>query len=161
MRNPLLITATAIALTTAVIANEELTLENVRAMSDDELYALAETLSAEDETRLYQQARNEFPKNALGLQSALNKLAKRRDELDACENSIESGEPSTVRALNEIEPGRYLSILRIVSIPSNDVMDMTPAERKDEAREAGRETNRVLRDFRECKRKYRKLFEGG
>ena len=69
MRTPTLIVA-MIAMMAAPAFAEDLTLEDVRAMSDDELYALAETLSSEDEARLYQQARKEFPSKALGLQAA-------------------------------------------------------------------------------------------
>jgi len=37
-------------------------------------------------------------------------------------------------------------------------MDMTTDERVTDAKAVGRETNSVLRDFRDCKRKYRKRF---
>ena len=157
MRNPILIAAMIAAFAAPAFA-DDLTLKDVRAMSDDELYALADTLSSEDETRLYQQARKEFPENGLGLQSALNKLSKRQDELTACQAAVASGEASDLRALNEIEPGRYFSILRIVSVPTAEVLDMTSDERRAEARRAGTQTNKILRDLRECRREYRKKF---
>ena len=160
MKKPILIAAMIAAFAAPAFAND-LTLEDVRAMSDDELYALAETLSAEDETRLYQQARKEFPEGALGLQSSLNKLGKRELELEACQNALESGTASKVRVLSQVEPGRYLSLLRIIAEPSKKALDMTTDERAAESRRATRETNRILRDFRECKRKYRKRFGDG
>jgi len=160
MRNPILIAAAIATFAAPALANE-ITLEDVRAMSDDELYVLAETLSAEDETRLYQEARKEFPDRALGLQSSLNKLEKSKQEFVACETALETDKVSKVRALSEFEPGTYFSLLRITSIPNDDVMDMTVAERRSKATEVGRETNRILRDFRDCKRKYRKHFGDG
>ena len=160
MRKPILIAAMIAAFAAPAFA-DDLTLEDVRAMSDDELYALAETLSSEDEARLYQQARKEFPEGALGLQSSLNKLGKRELELEACQNALESGTASKVRVLSQVEPGRYLSLLRIIAEPSNKALDMTIDERAAESRRATRETNRILRDFRECKRKYRKRFGDG
>lgn len=155
MRKPILIAA-AIAFFAAPAFADEITLEDVRAMSDDELYALAETLSAKDETRLYQQARKEFPEGALGLQSVRDELERRKHELEVCENAVEDGEPSDLRAMNEREPGRYFDLLRIVASPSDDVMDMTSDERTTASKEATRKTNRVLRSLRKCKRTYRK-----
>ena len=156
-----ILTAAIFAFMTVPSFAKDLTLEEVRAMSDDELYALAGTISSEDETRLYQQARKEFPEGALGLQSSLNKLRKRELELEACQNALESGTASKVRVLSQIEPGRYVSLLRIIAEPSKKALDMTIDERAAESRRATRETNRVLRDFRECKRKYRKRFGDG
>ena len=66
MKTPILIAAVFAAFAAPAFA-DDLTLEDVRAMSDDDLYALAETLSSEDEARLYQQARKQFPAGALGL----------------------------------------------------------------------------------------------
>ena len=160
MKKPILIAAMIAAFAVPAFAGE-LTLEDVRAMSDDELYALAETISSEDETRLYQQARKEFPSKALGLQAARNEYARTAAELDACKVALESGKPFKLRALQELEPGRYLSLLRIVAKPSSEVMDMTTEERVSDAKTVGRETNRILRDFRDCKRKYRKRFGDG
>jgi len=160
MKNSILIAAVISAFAVPALA-DDLTLEDVRAMSDDELYALADTLSSTDEEELYKQARSEFPDAALGLQSALNKLAKSERELGACQTAIENNERSDVRALNELEPGTYFSLLRIVSVPGADVMDMTVDERRSRATKIGRQTNRTLRDFRECKREYRKLFGDG
>lgn len=157
MRTPIL-TATIFAIMTVSASAKELTLEDVRAMSDDELYSLADTLSSEDETRLYQRARKEFPEGALGLQATLNELGKTRSELENCHSAVEIGEPSELRALNETESGRYLSVLRVVAMPSDEVIDLTVEERHFRSKEAGRETNRVLRDLRECKRSYRKKF---
>jgi len=157
MKAPMLIVATIAVLSTPAIA-EELTLEDVRAMSDQELYVLAETLSAEDETRLYQQARKVFPEGALGLQSVRDRLEKREEELEVCERAIETGEPSDLRALNEREPGRYFDLLRIVANPTENVMDMTVDERTAAAKDVGSKTNRLLRDLRQCKREYRKKF---
>jgi len=157
MRKQILIAAMIAAFAAPAFA-DELTLEDVRAMSDDELYALADTLSSEDETRLYQQARKEFPKGALGLQATLDELEKNRAELESCRMAVETNEPSNLRALNELEPGRYLSLLRVVALPSGQVLDLTVEERHSQSKEAGRETNRVLRDLRECKRSYRKTF---
>ena len=158
MKLPILIAAVIATLAFPAFA-DDLTLEDVRAMSDDDLYALAETLSSEDEARLYQQARKEFPKGALALQSALGKLEKREGELRSCENAIDRGEESELRALNEREPGRYFELLRIISIPTADVLDMTPEERTMEAREVGSLTNKTVRKIRECMRQYRKKFE--
>lgn len=160
MRNPILMAAMIAAFSAPAFA-DDLTLEDVRAMSDDELYALAETLSSEDEARLYQQARKEFPDGALELQSATRKLEKRSVELRSCESAIESGEKSELRALNERESGRYFELLRITSVPADKVLDMTPEERTIKAREAGSQTNKVVRQIRECMRKYRKKFEDG
>ena len=157
MRKPILIAAMISTLAAPAFA-DELTLEDVREMSDDELYALAESISSEDETRLYQQARKEFPEGALGLQAVLDELEKSTTELNECTTAIENDEKSKLRALRELEPGRYLSLLRIVSKPSDNVLDMTADERKAESKLATRETNRILREFRECKRKYRKRF---
>ena len=157
MRKPILIAAMIAAFAAPAFA-DTLTLEDVRAMSDDELYALAGTLSSDDETRLYQKARKEFPEGALGLQSVRNELDKRKDELEACQNAVESDKPSELRALNEREPGRYFDLLRIVTIPMSDVLDMTPDERTVAAKEAGLETNRTLRAVRKCRRVYRKKF---
>jgi hypothetical protein len=157
MRKPILIAAMIAAFAAPAFA-DELTLKDVRAMSDDELYALAATLSSDDETRLYQRARKEFPEGALGLQSVRNELAKREEELEICERAIEDNKPSNLRALNEREPGRYFDLLRIVTTPSSDVLDMTPDERKASSKEATRTTNRVLRSVRNCKRAYRKKF---
>lgn len=160
MRKPILIAAMIAAFATPAFAGE-LTLEDVRAMSDNELYALADTLSSEDETRLYQQARKEFPDGALGLQSAKDELQKRTHELAECEASIERGKASDLRSLNENEPGRYFSLLRIVSLPTDEVMDMTSEERSAEAPKVGRQTNRVIRQIRDCKRAYQKSFGDG
>ena len=160
MRKPILIAAMIAAFAAPAFA-DTLTLKDVRAMSDDELYALAETLSAEDETRLYQQARKEFPEGALGLQATLDELEKTRSELENCRVAIEVGEPSELRALNESEPGRYLSLLRVVAMPSEVVFDLTVEERHSQSKDAGRETNRILRDLRECKRNYRRTFGDG
>ena len=160
MRKPILIAAMIASIAAPAFA-DDLALEDVRAMSDDELYALAETLSPKNEEAFYEQARNEFPSAALGLQSALNKLAKSEQELGACETAVTNNERSDVRALNELEPGMYFSLLRIISVPTADVMDMTVDERKSRATEIGRQTNRTLREFRECKREYRKLFGDG
>lgn len=157
MRKPILIAAMIAAFAVPAFA-DALTLKDVRAMSDDELYALAETLSSEDESRLYQQARKEFPEGALGLQATLDEFEKTRSELESCLVAIEVGEPSDLRALNVSEPGRYLSLLRVVAIPSEDVFDLTVEERHSKSKDAGRETNRILRDLRECKRAYRKKF---
>ena len=157
MRKPILIAAMIAAFAAPAFA-DELTLEDVRAMSDDELYALADTLSSEDEARLYEEARSEFPAAALGLQSAINKLKKSQHELEACQDALETQERSNVRSLTELEPGIYFSLLRIVSTPSDHVMDMTVDERTEEATIVGRNTNGVLRDFRICKRAYRKQF---
>jgi len=158
MKNPILIVAVIAAFATSAFA-DDLTLEDVRAMSDDELYVLAETLSSEDEARLYQQARKQFPEGALALQSALGKQEKREVELLSCENAIECGEVSELRALNELEPGRYFELLRIVSIPTDSVLDMTPEERTMESRAVGSQTNKTVREIRECMRQYRKKFE--
>lgn len=160
MKNLILI-VTAIAPLAFPAFADDLTLEDVRAMSDDDLYALAKTLSSEDEARLYQQARKQFPEGALGLQSALGKLEKREGELRSCENAIESGEKSKLRALNEREPGRYFELLRIISNPIDDVLDMTPEERTMKAREVGSRSNKVVRKIRDCMRQYRKKFEDG
>lgn len=160
MKQPIL-TITILAFMTAPSFAKDFTLKEVRAMSDDELYELAGTISSEDETRLYQQARKEFPSKALGLQAARNELEKSIAELDACRNALESDKASELRALRELEPGRYLSLLRIVAKPSGEVMDMTADERVSDAKAVGRETNRVLRDFRDCKRNYRKRFGDG
>ena len=157
MREPILIAAMIAAFAAPSFA-DDLTLKDVRAMSDDELYALADTLSGEDETRLYQQARKEFPSKALGLQAARNEFKKSSAELDACRNAIESDKPSALRALQELEPGRYLSLLRIVAEPSSEVLDMTTDERVTDAKAVGRQTNRIIREFRDCKREYRKRF---
>lgn len=157
MRTPTLIVA-MIAMMAAPAFADDLTLEDVRAMSDGELYALAETLSSEDETRLYQQARKEFPEGALGLQSVRNELSKREEELEVCESAIENGKPSELRSLNEREPGRYFDLLRIVAVPTQDVVDMTPDERKTAANGTGFDINRTLRAVRKCKRVYRKQF---
>lgn len=157
MKNPILI-ATLIAAFAVPALADDLRLEDVRAMSDDELYALAKTLSAEDETRLYQQARKEFPDGALGLQAAKNELAKHQSELEACKAALASDKKSEARALNEKEPGRYFSLLRIAASPSDKVMDMTPNERAEQAPIFGRDTNRVIRDLRGCKRKHNKRF---
>ena len=160
MKTPIL-TAAIYAFMTAPSFAKDLTLEDVRAMSDDELYELAGALSSEDETRLYQQARNEFPKGALGLQAVLNELDKTKNELAACEFALENNQASELRALTELEPGRYFSLLRIVSIPLTEVLDKTSDERAAESQRVTRDTNRVLRDFRNCKRKYRKRFGDG
>ena len=104
MRRPILIAA-MIAMMAAPAFADALTLKDVRAMSDDELYSLAETLSPEDETRLYQQARKEFPRKALGLQAARNELEKSVAELDACRSALERDKPSELRALQELESG--------------------------------------------------------
>ena len=160
MRKPILIAAMIAALAAPAFA-DELTLEDVRAMSDDELYALAETLSSQDESRLYQQARKEFPEGALALQSAIGKLDKRRGELRSCESAIERGEKSELRALNEREPGRYFELLRITSVPTKKILDMTSEERTTNAREVGSQTNKVVRQIRDCMRNYRKKFEDG
>jgi len=157
MKNSILIAVVISAFAVPALA-DDLTLEDVRAMSDDELYALAETLSSEDETRLYQQARKQFPSKALGLQASRDELAKSSAELDACADALENNQASELRALTELEPGRYLSLLRIVSEPSKEVLDMTINERVADAKKVGRKTNRILRDFRDCKRKYRKRF---
>ena len=160
MRTPILMTA-MMALMTSLAFADEVKLDNVRSLSDDHLYSLAETLSAEDETRLYQEARKEFPEGALGLQSTIDKRDKSRTELKACRAALENGEPSEVRALNELESAMYFNLLRIVSVPTAETMDMTVDERTAAAKEAGRETNRLLREFRECKREYRKRFGDG
>ena len=160
MKKPI-VTAAIFAFMTAPSLAKDLTLKEVRAMSDGELYELAGTLSSEDENQLYEKARKEFPKGALGLQSAINKFEKSEHELVACQTAVENNERSDVRALNELEPGTYFSLLRIVAVPTADVMDMTIDERKSRATEIGRKTNRALREFRECKRKYRKLFGDG
>jgi len=157
MTTPILIAAVIATFAIPAFANN-LSLKDVRAMSDAELYSLADTLSAENETDLYQQARKEFPEGALGLQSVRNELAKREHELEVCERAVEDDEPSELRALNEREPGRYFDLLRIVAIPDQDVMDMTPDERRTAAKEAGFKTNRTLRAVRKCKREYRKNF---
>lgn len=158
MKKPIL-TAAILAFMTAPSFAKDLTLEVVRAMSDDELYELAGTISPEDETRLYQQARKEFPEGALALQSAIGKFEKRNGELRSCENALRIGEKSELRALNEREPGRYFELLRITSVPTDNVLDMTLEERTIEAREVGSQTNKVVRQVRECMRKYRKKFE--
>ena len=88
MRNPILIASDDRSLCRSGVRRRTHA-KDVRAMSDDELYALADTLSSEDETRLYQQARKEFPDGALGLQSVRNELAKRENELEVCERAIE------------------------------------------------------------------------
>jgi len=160
MKNSILIAAVISAFTVPALA-DDLTLEDVRSMSDDELYALAETLSAEDEEALYEQARREFPEGALGLQSVMNKFQKSENDLKACVDAVDSGKASSVRALSELEPGTYFSLLRIISNPSDAVHDMTIDERKAESKRVTRDTNRVLREFRECKRKYRKRFGDG
>ena len=160
MRTQTLIAA-MITMMAAPAFADEIALEDVRAMSDDELYSLAETLAPEDEARLYQQARKEFPEGALGMQSTLDKLEKARIELEACNKSLADGEASSVRALNELEPAIYFNLLRIVAVPTADTLDLTEAERKTEAKKAGRETNRIIREFRECKRQYRKRFGDG
>ena len=157
MRKPILIAAMIAAFAAPAFA-DELTLKDVRAMSDNELYALAETLSGEDEARLYQKARKEFPEGALGLQSTIDKLEKARIELDACRKSLADGEASQVRALNKLEPAMYFNLLRIVAVPTDETLDLTKKERETEAKKAGRETNGIIRDFRECKREYRKRF---
>ena len=160
MKTPIL-TAAIFAFMTAPSFAKDLTLEDVRAMSDDELYELAGTISSEDETRLYQQARKEFPEGALGLQSAKDELMKRTDELAECQESIKRGKASELRSLNENEPGRYFSLLRIVTSPTDEVMEMTSDERTAEAPKVGRQTNRIIREIRECKRAYRKRFGDG
>ena len=157
MKTPIL-TAAIFAFMTAPSFAKDLTLEDVRAMSDGERYELAGTISSEDETRLYQQARKEFPEGALGLQSVRNELEKRKGELEACQNAIQSDNPSDLRALNEREPGRYFDLLRIVAKPSSEVIDMKPEERQAASEKATRATNRVLRSIRKCKRLYRKEF---
>lgn len=159
MKTPIL-TAAIFAIMTAPALAKDLTLEDVRTMSDDELYSLAETISTEDETRLYQQARREFPEGALGLQAAEDELQKRTIELTECEKALEKGQMSKLRSLNENEPGRYFSLLRIVASPTNAVLDMTSDERSIEAPKIGRQTNRLIRQIRECKRSYRKRFGG-
>ena len=159
MKTPI-IAAAIFAFMTVPSFAKDLTLKEVRAMSDDELYELAGTISSEDETQLYQQARKEFPEGALGLQSVRNELEKRKGELEACQNAIQSDNPSDLRALNEREPGRYFDLLRIVAAPASDVMDMTLDERKVAAKKAGLETNQTLREVRKCRRMYRKKFGG-
>ena len=93
--------------------------------------------------------------------SVINKFQKSEYELKACVDAVDSGKASSVRALSELEPGTYYSLLRIISNPSDAVHDMTVDERKAESKRLTRDTNRVLREFRECKRKYRKRFGDG
>lgn len=157
MKTSILISA-LISLSTAPAFADALTVDDLRAMSDDQLYALSKTLLPEAENQLYQQARKEFPEGALGLQSVRDRMEKRERELEVCQSAVETGEPSDLRALNEREPGRYFDLLRIVAAPSDDVMDMTLDERKAAAKEAGSKTNRLLRDLRQCKRSYRQKF---
>ena len=156
-----ILTAAIFAFMTAPSFAKDLTLKEVRGMSDDELYKLADRLSSEEENQLYEKARKEFPKGALGLQAVLNELDKTKNELAACEFALENNQASELRALTELEPGRYFSLLRIVSIPSTEVLDMTSDERAAESKRVTRDTNRVLRNFRNCKRKYRKRFGDG